>query len=992
MVPIDPATVTDGHVYLFEGGAPSDSSALGHDGTVAGAPQTVDGLNGDALQFDGAADGIDIADSDYINVNGGPFGNRTVIAVFKCDDVHKPGKQTVFEEGGTTRGSNIYVSEGLLYVAAWNRAEYNWDGAWPSVPIESGQWYVAAMVIRDGGEAVDPDKFEMWLNGDLVAQEPGGHLHNHADDGAFGYTRVNTVFHDGNASPALGHYFGGTIDEVWILNEALTPAQLGSLGPNPALAKNEVPENESTDVLRNGVLTWEPGKFARVHDVYLGTAFNDVNEATRDNPLDVLGSQDQTEASYDPGTLEFGQTYYWRVDEVNGAPDRTVFTGDVWSFTVEPYSIPIADITATASSSHTDDMGPENTINGVGLNELDQHSTEATEMWLSGMGDSTPSIQYEFDKTYKLDEMWVWNSNQPIESFLGLGAKDVTVEYSVDGAEWTSLENVPEFAQATSAPTYEANTTVDFGGAVAKSVRLTINTGYGMLPQYGLSAMRFFYVPTQAREPQPADGITTEVADIVLSWRSGREAASSEVYLGTDAADLALLGTTTGNSMPATDVEYGTTYFWSVTEINEAEAVTSYPGDVWSFTVPAAGIVDNFELYDDNCNRIFFAWEDGLGHNGGEDIDGCDVPASNGNGSGSILGNATAPFAEQAIVHSGSQSLPYSYDGDSEASLNVSDLALGQDWTKGAATTLVLWVRGDLGNAAADQLYVKINNSKVTYDGDLSVPIWTQWNIDLAASGANLSSVNTLTVGVEASSVGMLYLDDIALYRVAPAIVEPASGSDPSLVAHWKLDETTGLDVADSSGYGNNGTLIGMDGTEWTAGILDGALEITGGSAATQKYVEFENVSSLQLFDSATISAWVKMNPDNADVYMGIAGKLVSGYYRGFALVRHSSNVFRLWCDNGDGVLAGHDASSDNTYTDTEWHHVVGVIDNGTSTLYVDGVRQAQEGSVDLTDSGTYAHIGKQYSDESSHRYWNGLIDDVRIYYRALSAQEIADL
>ena len=113
---------------------------------------------------------------------------------------------------------------------------------------------------------------------------------------------------------------------------------------------------------------------------------------------------------------------------------------------------------------------------------------------------------------------------------------------------------------------------------------------------------------------------------------------------------------------------------------------------------------------------------------------------------------------------------------------------------------------------------------------------------------------------------------------------------------------------------------------------------------------------------------------------------------RDFALVRHSSNVFRLWCDDGAGVLAGFEADSDVTYTDTEWHHVAGVIDDGTSILYVDGVRQAKEGNVDMTDSGTYAQIGKQYSDESSHRYWNGLVDDVRIYYRALSEQEISGL
>ena len=68
-----------------------------------------------------------------------------------------------------------------------------------------------------------------------------------------------------------------------------------------------------------------------------------------------------------------------------------------------------------------------------------------------------------------------------------------------------------------------------------------------MLPQYGLSEVRFFSIPVQAREPQPVDGTITDNADVVLTWRAGREAVSHELYLGTDSADLALLATVTDN-------------------------------------------------------------------------------------------------------------------------------------------------------------------------------------------------------------------------------------------------------------------------------------------------------------------------------------------------------------------------------------------------------------------------------------------------------------
>jgi len=250
----------------------------------------------------------------------------------------------------------------------------------------------------------------------------------------------------------------------------------------------------------------------------------------------------------------------------------------------------------------------------------------------------------------------------------------------------------------------------------------------------------------------------------VLNWRAGREAASHQVYLGTDAQDLALLGTTTESSLAAGALDYAQTYYWSVTEVNEAETPSSYAGDVWSFSIPDYGIVDDFEQYDNKCSRIFFAWEDGLGHNGGENVDDCDEPASNGNGGGSMVGNDQAPFAEKTIVNVGSkQSLPLDYDnsfGQSETTLTLA----GQDWTASGVQTLSLFFYGQLDNSG--QLYVKINNSKVLYDGDaadIALEQWQEWIIDLSALGG-LQNVTALTIGVDgASAAGKLYIDDIRL-------------------------------------------------------------------------------------------------------------------------------------------------------------------------------------------------------------------------------------
>jgi len=549
---------------------------------------------------------------------------------------------------------------------------------------------------------------------------------------------------------------GGDIFQIAILSGA-------DFAPIPENAWNPIPKNRAVDWMYNGlVLSWSAGRSAKLHDLYVGLSLDDIENATLDSAT-YVGRQIET--SYALDNPAFAQTYYWRVDEVNAAPDNTVLKGDVWSFTVEPFSIPVETISVAGSSSHADNMLPENTINGVGLNELNQHSTDPTEMWLSRMGDPTPSIQYEFDKAYKLHELWVWNSNQPTEAVMGLGAKDVVIEYSTDGTEWLPLESVAEFAQATSSSTYTANTIVDFGGIVAKSVKITINAGHGVLPQYGLSAVRFFYIPTFPKEPQPADGDTTEAVNVVLSWRTGREAASHQLYLGTDAANLTLLGATTDNSFATDALDYAQTYYWGVIEVNEAETPLSYVSNVWSFTTPAFSVVDSFDQYDNNCNRIFFSWEDGLGHNGDEGIGmvNCDVLPSNGNGSGAVVGYDVAPFAERTIVNIG-QSLPLTYDnvfGPSEATLTLA----GQDWTTSGVRTLALFFYGQPDNSG--QLYVKINDSKVVYNGDaadLTQEQWQQWNIDLTSLDG-LQNVTTLTIGVDgADAAGMLYIDDIRLY------------------------------------------------------------------------------------------------------------------------------------------------------------------------------------------------------------------------------------
>ena len=151
---------------------------------------------------------------------------------------------------------------------------------------------------------------------------------------------------------------------------------------------------------------------------------------------------------------------------------------------------------------------------------------------------------------------------------------------------------------------------------------------------------------------------------------------------------------------------------------------------------------------------------------------GFDNPAING----SLVGYANPPFAEQAIVHSGSQSMPFAYDngvGKSEATLTLTDM---RDWTQEGVGVLSLWFYGDTSNAA-EPMYVVLNGSAVVSHDDPDAALinaWTEWSIDLQAFGVNLANVNTITLGFGnrtnpvAGGVGMVFFDDIRLYRPAP--------------------------------------------------------------------------------------------------------------------------------------------------------------------------------------------------------------------------------
>jgi O-glycosyl hydrolase len=119
---------------------------------------------------------------------------------------------------------------------------------------------------------------------------------------------------------------------------ALQVVPKGTYVPTP-YAQHPVPFDGTEDVTVDVILAWKAGGYAEKHDVYFGTDVAKVTDANRSNPQGVLVSQNNSTTTYDPpGFLNLDTTYYWRIDEVNAAPDHTIFKGEVWSFTTLPYT------------------------------------------------------------------------------------------------------------------------------------------------------------------------------------------------------------------------------------------------------------------------------------------------------------------------------------------------------------------------------------------------------------------------------------------------------------------------------------------------------------------------------------------------------------------------------------------------------------------------------------------------------------------------------
>jgi hypothetical protein len=202
------------------------------------------------------------------------------------------------------------------------------------------------------------------------------------------------------------------------------------------------------------------------------------------------------------------------------------------------------------------------------------------------------------------------------------------------------------------------------------------------------------------------------------------------------------------------------------------------------------------------------------------------------------------------------------------------------------------------------------------------------------------------------------------------------------LIAWWKLDDGSGNTAVDSSGFNHNGTLAGD--VSWVDGITGGALAFDGDG----DYVDMGKDSAFDIKNQITVSAWIKVAAFDKDWQT-----IVAKGDRSWRLQRNQGeNTLEFACSGL--VVPGSDWGpiyGNIDVNDGHWHHVAGVYDQEKIYLYIDGSLDASApASGTIRVNGEPVYIGE--NSEMPNRFWNGLIDDVRIYNYALNAKEILEI
>ncbi len=569
----------------------------------------------------------------------------------------------------------------------------------------------------EGTESIDPDADLSWTAGF------GSKLHyvyfgdnfddvNNADGGL---PQGVTTYNPGTLKMAKTYYW--RVDEFDIFEmhkgEVWSFTTQGAVGsPDPA--------NGAVDVKQTSILTWTPGVYAASHQVYFGTDEDAVKNADTGSP-EYKGTGDLGAQSYDPGKLELGVTYYWRIDEVNNVNPDSPWIGNLWSFT-------------TTNLLIVDDF-----------EDYDAGDNQIWYAWKDGLGYGTPGT----------DPYYAGNGS-------GLAVGDeTTASFTEETIVHGGIQSMPLF--------YDNNQQLK---AKYSEAELTL-TYLRDWTENGINTLTIWFRgnPTGLLE-EPAGTYTMSASGVDIwdqadefryAWKqlSGAGTISAQVLSVQNTDPWAKAGV-----MIRETLDPGSKFAF----------VCVTPGNGLRFqgrlTTGASATSDTSVVTPEQTAITAPYWvkleRDAAGNfNGYYSSDG--------------VSWQTMTWNPQRISMPSNVYIGLALTSHSSGVTCTAEFSNVQ--TTGTVTPMI-WTQEAIGVTMAandaEPMYVALNGNAVVFHDNPNAALidtWTEWNIDLQAfadQGVNLANVNTIAIGFgdkknpQPGGSGTAYFDDIRLYRLAP--------------------------------------------------------------------------------------------------------------------------------------------------------------------------------------------------------------------------------
>ncbi|MHC4594841.1 MAG: LamG-like jellyroll fold domain-containing protein [Planctomycetota bacterium] len=920
-----------------------DYSGYDHHGTLGGDPQYVAGVDGDALELDG---------DDYVTIDGykGVTGtNAYSITAW----IQTSGNGEIVGWGSTGGGNR------MEFRVAGNRLRHepgngNTQG---DTNLADGQWHHVAVTVRANSSHNDGVTF--YLDGEVNTRA------NSDSDPVHPVSNFDVVFGQ-RYNRSNDRWFTGLIDDVRIYDKELTAEEVGKamLG-DPRGAWGPGPAHESIPFIEEATpMSWTPGESAVKHDVYFGADRDAVADADASDTTGIYRGRQDANSYVPTDVLEFSETYFWRIDEVQ-ADEATIYKGRVWNFTIADFIL---------------------VDNFETYNDFDIGNPESNRIfltWIDGYEQPTNGSLVGYDVPPFAETGIVHWGSQAMPYFYdnSVGNSEATMTLS-SVRDWTKhgVKALSLWFRGYS------KSISSFTEEPAGVYTMTVRSGdiAGQSDEFGFAYKQLTGPGT----------IIAKVESIRNTHNSAQAGVMIRDTLDPDSAHAAVVVT------PADGVLFRRRAFVSDGSTTTTEAGVAAPQWVKIERDMSGNVMASYSPDGTAWTQI-----------GGELI------------------TMSTPMYIGLVVASNHATTTC------EATFSGVQII---------GTVSPQWTNQDIGILRNDpeQMYVTLASSTgtpaVVYyrdrDDPSAVPTqigtWTQWNIELqqfADQGLNLANVDKISIGFgdrsnpQPGGSGKMYFDDIRLYRprCIPDLVKPAgdfsnncvvdmadlevmagdwlksdsvaatAAPDPAgMVAHYKFDGN----ASDSSGNSNHGSEKGSP--TYVAGKFDQAISLNG----FDDYVAIQNMQYTGThYAQVSVCAWIRTSSSPGE-------KMIASFDR--------NEYWRLTIGGGDaggpGLVGWHvmtsmgqvDYGSSGRVDDGQWHHVAGVFDNGTLTIYIDGSAEAPAfgGPAFGTGNTRYGFLGigseaTEFNGRPNRTgYFDGELDDVRIYDLALSQTEIAYL